>query len=557
MRRKTIFLSLLFLAFISGFLFASLKPFTKKDIQAAQKLIGVHFTKAEIDTMYHYLKENLEAYEQMRNAPLSEDVVPPLLFKTNYKNGALPEHQPIEWVIGKSLFPAEMEDLAFYTLEELAWLIKSRQISSEQLTRFFLERIRKYDHQLQLVVNITEELAMAQATKADKELAAGIYRGPLHGIPYGVKDLFAVRGYPTTWGSSPYKEQVLEYDAAVVEKLEEAGAVLVAKLVSGELARGDVWFGGKTKNPWDLSQGASGSSAGSAAAVSAGLVPFAIGTETLGSIVSPSSRCGVTGLRPTFGRVSRFGCMSLSWSMDKAGPITKTARDAAIVLEAMMGEDGSDRTVEDVILSDPAAIDPRSLRVSYLEGMNEQDTTEAGRNAIRLLTLLSEDGFDLKPARLPEDDIPYKVFDIILRAESGAFFDELVRSKRVDQLVEQHAGSRANSLRQSRFIPAVEYLQANRHRQVLMDKMDDVFEATDVLIVPTFGRQLLITNVTGHPALVIPAGFDDKGRPTSITFVGQLFEEDQLLAFAGFIQGLTDHHRQRPPGFSGFLEPKN
>lgn len=550
MRRKTIFLSLLFLAFISGFFFASLQPFTKKDIQSAQKLIGIHFSKTEIDTMHSYLKENLEAYEQMRSAPLSADVVPPLLFKTNYINGSLPKHQPIEWIIGESSLPAEMEDLAFYTLEELASLIKSRKASSEQLTHFFLERIRKYDYQLQLAVNVTEELAMAQAKKADEELAAGIYRGPLHGIPYGIKDLFAVDGYPTTWGSMPYKEQVLEYNATVAEKLKEAGAVLVAKLVSGELARGDVWFGGKTKNPWDLTQGASGSSAGSAAAVSAGLVPFAIGTETLGSIVSPSSRCGVTGLRPTFGRVSRFGCMSLSWSMDKAGPITKTARDGAIVLEAMMGKDGRDLTVEDVILSDPATIDPRNLKVSYMEGMLEQDTTDAGRNAIALLTLVTEEGFDLEPVRLPEKDIPYKVFDVILRAESGAFFDELVRSKSVDQLVEQHAGSRANSLRQSRFIPAVEYLQANRHRQVLMDKMDDVFKATDVLIVRTFGRQLLITNLTGHPALVIPAGFDDKGRPTSITLVGKLFEEDQLLAFAGFIQGLTDHHKQRPPGFN-------
>ena len=550
MRRKTIFLSLLFLAFISGFFFASVGPFTKKDIQAAQRLIDIHFAKAEIDTMYNYLKENLEAYEQMRNAPLSADVVPPLLFKTNYVNGSLPKHQPIEWVIVESLLPSEMEDLAFYTLEELAWLIKSRQISSEQLTHFFLERIRKYDHQLQLAVTVTEELALAQAKKADEELAAGVYRGPLHGIPYGIKDLFAVNSYPTTWGSMPFKDQVLNYNATVAEKLREAGAVLVAKLVSGELARGDVWFGGKTKNPWDLSQGASGSSAGPAAAVSAGLVPFAIGTETLGSIVSPSSRCGVTGLRPTFGRVSRFGCMSLSWSMDKAGPITRTARDAAIVLEAIMGEDGSDHTVEDIILSDPATIDPRSLSVYYLEGMYEQDTTDAGRNAISLLTLLSEEGFDLKPVRLPEDDIPFTAFDIILRAESGAFFDELVRGKRVDQLVEQHAGSRANSLRQSRFIPAVEYLQANRHRQVLMDRMDEVLKATDVLIVPTFGRQLLITNLTGHPALVIPAGFDDKGRPTSITLIGKLFKEDQLVAIANYIQSVTDHHAQSPPGFN-------
>ena len=550
MKIKTIYFSLLLLAFVSGFFFASVRPFGKKDVQAAQRLIGIHFSRSEIDTMYNYLIENLEAYEHMRNTPLPADVVPPLLFKTNYIKGSLPKHRPIDWVVGERLLPSELDDLAFYTIEELAPLIKSRKISSEELTHLFLKRLRKYDHQLQLVVNVTEELAVAQAKRADEELAAGIYRGPLHGIPYGIKDLFAVKGYPTTWGSAPFKDQVLGFDATVVEKLEEAGAVLVAKLVSGELARGDVWFGGKTKNPWDLTQGASGSSAGSAAAVAAGLVPFAIGTETLGSIVSPSSRCGVTGLRPTFGRVSRYGCMSLSWSMDKAGPITRTAGDAAIVLEAIMGEDGNDLTAEDVWLSDPRTIDPGNLKVSYMEGMFEQDTTEAGRNGIALLTLLSEKGFGLEPVVLPEEDIPYQVFDIILRAESGAFFDELVRSKRVDQLVEQHAGSRANSLRQSRFIPAVEYLQANRHRQVLMDKMDDVFNSTDVLIVPTFGRQLLLTNLTGHPALVIPAGFDEKGRPTSITLVGKLFEEDQLLALAGSIQGLTNHHKQRPLGFN-------
>ena len=550
MKNKLLFALIVTLSFGSGFYFASKHPFSRKDVASAQKLIGLQLSKADIDTVYDYLERNLTGYEEMRRHLLDENVVPPLLFRTNYQPGALPRHEPIGWETRHDVVRGADNEVAFYGIEQLGALIRSGQVTSVELTKLFLERIKKHDPQLLAVITLTEDSALAQAKRADEELAAGIDRGPLHGIPYGIKDLFAVEGYRTTWGSKPYERQVLDYNATVVNRLQSAGAVLVAKLTSGALARGDVWFGGQTKNPWDLTQGASGSSAGAGAAVSAGLVPFAIGTETLGSIVSPASRCGVTGLRPTFGRVSRYGCMSLSWSMDKPGPLTRNATDAAIVLEAIMGPDGKDLTVENVELGNPSEVAVKDLKVAYVKGMLEADTTETGRNAIAVVDLLKEKGYNLTPLELPsEDSIPYKVFDVILRAEAGAFFDELVRSGQVDAMVEQTAGSRANSLRQSRFIPAVEYLQANRHRQVLMDKMDEVLKDVDILIAPTFGRQLLITNLTGHPAMAFPTGFDDKNRPTSLTVVGQLFEEGELVAFAAMVQSMTDHHLQRPPGF--------
>ncbi|WP_339815139.1 amidase [uncultured Imperialibacter sp.] len=550
MKRRVVLLLLVVLSFGSGFFVASRHPFSRKDIGSAQKLIGLQFGKGDVDTMFAYLERNLTGYEAMRSLRLPETTVPPLLFTTNYRTGSKEQHKKIDWSVEANPDAVSEEELAFLNVEQLAALIKAKKVSSVELTQLFLSRIKQYDPTLLAVITVTEELALAQARKMDEELAEGKYRGPLHGIPYGIKDLFAVQGYPTTWGSKPYEHQVLDYNATVVTKLEEAGAVLVAKLTSGALARGDVWFGGQTKNPWDTTQGASGSSAGVGSAVAAGLVPFGIGTETLGSIVSPSSRCGVTGLRPTFGRVSRYGCMSLSWSMDKPGPITKTAMDCAIVLEAIMGPDNLDLTVDDVQLQHPAVLSAKSLRVGYLKGMMESDSTELGKNAIALLNGLMEAGYEMQEIELPaEDSIPYSSFDVILRAEAGAFFDELVRSHGVDKMVEQTGGSRANSLRQSRFIPAVEYLQANRHRQVLMDKMDETMAEIDILIAPTFSRQLLITNLTGHPALAFPTGFDDKSRPTSLTLVGHLFEEEELVAFGAQIQALTDFHVQHPPMF--------
>jgi Asp-tRNA(Asn)/Glu-tRNA(Gln) amidotransferase A subunit family amidase len=359
----------------------------------------------------------------------------------------------------------------------------------------------------------------------------------------------AVEGYPTTWGAKPYENQMLDYTATVVKRLEDAGAVLIAKLVSGALARGDVWFGGKTKNPWDTEQGASGSSAGSGSATAAGLVAFALGTETLGSITSPSNRNGITGLRPTYGRVSRSGVMSLSWSMDKVGPMCRNAQDCAIVFDAIQGKDTQDRTTADVPFFYDQRMDITDLKVAYLKEDIEADTTQAGEHLRQALEVMREMGIELIPAALPDAN-PYRAFDIILRSEAGAFFDELVRSEQVDIMVEQDAGSRANSLRQSRFIPAVEYLQANRHRRVLIEQMHELMQDVDVLISPTFGnRQLLITNLTGHPVVAVPTGLDEENHPTSMTLVGNLYDEGKIITLARAFQERTTFDELHPPDF--------
>lgn len=402
---------------------------------------------------------------------------------------------------------------------------------------------------MECTITITEELALSQAKQLDDELAEGRYRGILHGIPYGVKDLMAVPGYPTTWGSEPYKAQHIEETATVVKRLNDAGGILVAKLVSGALARGDVWFGGKTKNPWNISKGAGGSSAGSGSATSAGLVPFALGTETLGSITVPSSINGITGLRPTYGRVSRHGVMSLSWSMDKVGPMCRNAEDCAIIFGIIQGKDIKDKTTTSFPFSFDPTLDIKMLKVAYLKEDMEKDTTKGKANLKKAMATFKKMGIDPTPVRLPTD-VPYDGFDIILRSESGAFFDDLVRSGRVDIMVEQHKKSRANSLRQSRFIPAVEYLQANRHRQILIEKMHQIMKDYDVLISPSFGnKQLLITNLTGHPVIAIPTGLDDEKLPTSLTLVGNLYDEDKILLLAKYFQEVTDYDELHPHGY--------
>lgn len=540
---------ILFIGIIFGFTLAnSAGRITKKQVIAAQNLFGINFEGKAIETMLAYLNSNRKGYESMRNFPLDNAVSPALIFDPIPVDYQLPKNAGLnDWKINEAAeLPENLEDLAFYPLLDLAGLIKSGKISAVDLTKLYLERIKKYDEQLQAFVTVTEELALNQAQKADEELAKGIYRGPLHGIPYGVKDLAAVPGYPTTWGAAPYKEQVLDQKATVVQKLEDAGAVLLGKLVSGSLARGDVWFGGKTKNPWDLEQGATGSSAGSGAATAAGLVAFSIGTETLGSIISPSTRTGSTGLRPTYGAVSKQGFMVLSWSMDKVGPICRSAEDCALVFDYIRGIDPLDRTTKEVSfkpLSDP---DLSQLKVAYFKELFEKDSSATGQNNQRTLEELAQMGIQPVPVNLP-GNFPFEAFDIILRAESGAFFDELVRSGGVDLLVEQHEGSRANSLRQSRFIPAVEYLQANRHRTLLIEAFHQLIKDYDLILSTTYGgNQLLQTNLTGHPALSLPNGFDDKGRPTSITLVANYFGEDKLIMLANAYQKQHRYHGLTP-----------
>lgn len=523
---------------------------SRKEIRAAQNLFNLNFSKAEIDTMISYLESNRKGYDSMRTYHLGNDVAPALSFDP-YPIDLLfnPSNGYNDWEIDESVkLPENRDQIAFLSVKELSGLIKSKKITSLELTEIYLDRIKKYDSQLLAFITVTEDLAIKQAKKADQEISKGEYKGPLHGIPYGVKDLAAVPDYPTTWGAAPYQNQMINQTATVVKKLEDAGAVLLGKLVSGSLARGDVWFGGKTKNPWDLNQGATGSSAGSGSATSAGLVAFSIGTETLGSIISPSTRCGVTGLRPTFGAVSRAGVMTLSWSMDKVGPICRSATDCAIVYDYIRGKDNLDRSVQDFSFVYGQQTDLKKLKVGYLSGSFDTDTVGNNMHNRRTLNEFKELGIEPVKVGLP-DDFPFAVFDIILRAESGAFFDELIISGKHSEMVEQHKGSRANSLRQSRFIPAVEYLQANRHRRVLIEETHQILKEYDVIISPTFGgRQMLITNLTGHPALSLPNGFDDKGRPTSITLIGNYFEEAKLIALAEGFQRLQRYHNQIPKG---------
>lgn len=526
--------------------------FSKNDVARSQKLIGIEFSGEKIDTLYEYLEKNTKGYDSLRKYSLDNSVFPALLFDPTPKNFEFPKAKDtlISWYIPEGIdIPDSLNQLAFYTIPELASLIKNKKISSLKLTEFFLDRLKKYGPALECTITITEELALEQAKKLDAELANGHYRGILHGIPYGVKDLMSVKGYPTTWGSEPYKNQQIEETATVVERLQAAGGVLVAKLVSGALARGDVWFGGKTRNPWDIEEGASGSSAGSGSATSAGLVPFALGTETLGSITSPSSVNGITGLRPTYGRVSRHGVMSLSWSMDKVGPMCRNAEDCAIVFSIIQGKDSLDRTTSTVPFNYNPTLDFKTFKVAYLKDDIEKDTTEGKENLEEALKTLRKLGIDPLPVSLPTE-MPYDGFDIILRSESGAFFDELVRSGKVDSMVEQDKKSRANSLRQSRFIPAVEYLQANRHRQVLIEEMHQILKDYDVLISPSFGnKQLLITNLTGHPVIAVPTGLDEENHPTSVTFVGNLYDEEKILLFAKGFQDATEFDEMHSKGF--------
>jgi Asp-tRNA(Asn)/Glu-tRNA(Gln) amidotransferase A subunit family amidase len=541
---------------------ANPKKIQRSDVRTAQKLIGVEFSKKEIDTMRNYLSGNRKGYDSMRKIKLAYEVTPSLYFDPRpdhfqFKNRTT---QP-EWrLLNEVKLPSTDEEIAFMSVVDLSVLIKSKKITSTRLTKIYLARLKKYKDTLAAVVTITEELALQQAAKADEELSQGKDRGILHGIPYGIKDLFAVPSYKTTWGAEPYQNQIINAKAAVVKKLENAGAVLVAKLTSGALARGDVWFGGKTKNPWDLKQGASGSSAGSASAVSAGLVAFAIGTETLGSIISPSSRCGVTGLRPTFGSVSRDGCMTLSWSMDKAGPICRTAQDCALVFNVIKGknENEKDRSVVDYPFSFNPPKDLKGYKIGYFKKLfDKKDTTKVKLNDSLSLKVLKDLGAELHEVKMP-DSIPYDAFDIILRAEAGAFFDELVREHKDRMLSEQTKDSRANSLRQARFISAVEYLQANRHRKVLIERFNAMIKDFDFIVSPTEGKNVsLATNLTGHPAICVPNGFDSKGHPTSIMFIGNLYDEQPLLEVSYLFQQVTSFEEKRPVVFDPHSTVKN
>jgi Asp-tRNA(Asn)/Glu-tRNA(Gln) amidotransferase A subunit family amidase len=519
---------------------------TKINIEQAEKVIGLKLTDAERDSLISDAIENLKSYHTIRKIEIENSIPPAVLFNPIPVGFAINEKQlPLKFSgYSNAELPSEPDDFAFYSIGELAELMRTKQITSMELTKFFLARLKEYGPKLECVITLTEELALKQAARADEEIAVGKYRGMLHGIPYGAKDLLAVRGYKTTWGAAPYKDQIIDQDAAVIKKLEEAGAVLVAKLTMGALAWGDVWFGGQTRNPWKTSKGSSGSSAGSASAASAGLVPFAIGTETWGSIVSPATVCGVTGLRPTYGRVSRTGAMALSWSMDKIGPICRNAEDLAIVFNAIKGEDGIDQIIYDFPFNYSPEIDFSKIKVGYLKSDFDKEYAFHKNDSLTLLKL-KELGAKLIPIELP--DIPVGDISFILSAEAAAAFDELTRSNEDDLLVRQIKNAWPNVFRSSRFIPAVEYINANRLRHLLIQEMAVLMKTVDLYIAPSWaGDNLLLTNLTGHPCVVLPNGFTEDGTPTSISFIGNLFDEGKLIAFAKKYQDATDHHRKHP-----------
>jgi len=515
-------------------------------VTSAQQLLGLEFTPAERDSMMDDLGDYLENYGGIRGVEIDNGVPPAVVFNLLPVGFEVPSGPDEKIVLsGPSRTterPQNLESLAFWSVRDIAELIRTRQVSSTELTQMYLDRLVKYSSELECVITLTAELAMEQARRADAEIRDGRYRGPLHGIPYGAKDLLAVPGYPTTWGAEPYREQVREETATVVHRLEEAGAVLVAKLTLGALAWGDVWYGGKTRNPWNLEQGSSGSSAGSASATAAGLVAFAIGTETWGSIVSPSTRCGTTGLRPTYGRVSRHGAMALSWTMDKIGPICRTVEDCAIVFDAIRGSDGLDQSVMDAPFNYRPDVDLAKLRIGYLESAFEEDYPNRDFDQATLEVLRGM-GAELVPVELPA--LPVSALPLILSVEAAAAFDDLTRSNRDDLMVRQIKNAWPNVFRGARMVPAVEYIQANRVRYMIMQEMQKL--NVDMWVSPSFGGDnLLLTNLTGHPCVVLPNGFREDGTPVSITFMGGLFDEETVLAVAGAYQRATDFHERHP-----------
>lgn len=520
-------------------------------IQDAVKYYDLDFTSAEVDSMLGGLKGSKDNYARMHQQYPPNQLPFPFAFNPAPIGTKAPTKQDrLNWDIPmRTALPENREELAFYSIPQLAALIVSKKISSVDLTKFFIARLKKWGDTLECVISLTEDIAMQQAKQADDELKQGIYRGPLHGIPYGLKDLFAVKGTKTTWGSTPYKDQVIHEDAFVYTQLKKAGAVLCAKLSMGALAYDNKWFGGATKNPWNLNQGSSGSSAGSASATAAGLLPFAIGTETQGSIISPSTRCGNSSLRPTFGSVSRSGAMVLCWTLDKIGPICRSAEDAAIVFAYINGSDEKDPSAIKHSFNYTGRTDWKKLRIAYAENYFKNLPPESPQ--LKVLDQYRSMGANLKAVNFPDSAIyPFDIIGIILSAESAAAFDELTRSNRDDLIERQDKRFWPNIFRSARLIPAVEYINANRYRYNLCVAMNAFMKNFDVLIVPTgVGSQLSITNLTGHPAAVMPVGFNKSGSPVSITLLGNLYDEASILAAAKAYQDKTDHHKKHPPKF--------
>lgn len=520
---------------------------SKSTVQQASQLMDVKFTEKEIEMMLQDLKDNLVDYKKMHALLLNNNIAMSAAQRLQPDNAI---QQKINWQYNKKIqLPSNKNELAFYSILQLGSLLRNKLISSKELTAFFIERIKKYGDTLECVVSITQDIAMQQAAQADDDFKKGIDRGPLQGIPYGLKDLFAVKGTKTTWGAAPYKEQVIEEDAYVYTRLKEAGAVLIAKFTLGALAMGDYWFGGRTKNPWNLERGSSGSSAGSASATVAGLVPFAIGTETHGSIISPSHTCGATGLRPTFGSISRSGAMTLSWSLDKVGPICRSAEDAATVFSFVHGTDQKDGSAVNAAFNYNPTMDVKKLKIAYVKNIFDKlDTAAQEWNVLKQLTAA---GIALHPMNFPDTETyQFDMIGIVIGSEAAAAFDAFTRLDMDEQMTRQTRNDWPNYFRQARTIPAVEYINTMRHRSVLMEKTNQAMKEFDVVISPSFGgRQLAITNLTGHPALCMPIGLSKQGTPNSITFLANLFKEEALLSVGKFFQSITSFDEMHPEKF--------
>jgi Asp-tRNA(Asn)/Glu-tRNA(Gln) amidotransferase A subunit family amidase len=533
---------------------------TAATIASAEEVAGLKFDEAERAMMLEGLKTQEQRIEALHKIPLLNSVAPAIVFNPVPPWRTPPRESKKRMVrspVKGVSVTSNLEGLAFLPVTELSDLVRRRKVTSLQLTEMYLNRLKRYDPVLKCVITLTEDRALAQARAADAEIARGKYRGPLHGIPWGAKDLLAVRGYKTTWGAGPYKDQVIDEDATVVQRLDAAGAVLVAKLTLGELAQGDIWYGGMTKNPWKVDQGSSGSSAGPASATAAGLIGFGIGSETLGSISSPSTRCGVTGLRPTYGRVPKTGAMALSWSMDKLGPLCRSVEDCALVLDAIHGPDGKDPMAIAASFNWDASLRPSRLRVGYvkaafdlpvLDPKDEKRTLHATKKFDdRALDVLKSMGVNLIPVDLP--DLPYDAMRIILTAEAAAAFDDMTRTDRDKLMVQQGKFDWPNTFRTARFIPAVDYVNANRVRTTAIQAWDELMQKVDVIVTPTGAAnlsQLVATNLTGHPAVILPNGFRDDGTTVSLTFLGGLFEEAKVLAVAHAYQQATGFHLAHP-----------
>ena len=571
---------------------------TPEMLDAAAAIAGVSLTAEQKAMMLDGVREQRSGLQAIRDMHLRNVVAPAMVFDPLPIGYVMPRHGislGSARAVEPKAPPAAYDDrLAYASVDDLGKLLRTHAITSVALTKLYLARLKRYDPQLKFVITFTEERALAQAAQADREIAAGKYRGALHGIPWGAKDLLSVKGYPTTWGAGGMEHQQFDEDATVVQRLDAAGAVLVAKLSLGALAQGDVWFGGRTRNPWNPSQGSSGSSAGPASAVSAGCVGFAIGSETLGSISSPSTRCGVTGLRPTFGFVPRTGAMALSWSMDKLGPITRSVEDAALVMQAIYGPDGKDATVRAAEFSYAPLTNISKLRVGYIESafaepvlrtpdasaekpetdaQRKESAAQRQRNFERqrydsrydraTLDVLRGMGVNLVPVKLP--DLPYSSISKVLSVEAAAAFDDLTRSGRDKLLTAQAAYDWPNTFRIARLYSGVDYVQAMRARSVLIEKMAELFRTVDIIVTPSGGPQLTATNLSGHPAVIVPNGLRGKdapavqdtaegargnvggpGTPVSITFLGRLYDDARLCAFAKLYQEKTGFHTGHP-----------